>query len=434
MQRLGIVGTSIHRAPVDLLSALTLPREQRQETLKALAERCGFEELVYIATCNRVEFVFQQREERPLRSARNRILDHFFSERADVSFQPENFYLLGGDEAARHLFSVAASLDSLVIGEAQILGQVKEAFAESRSVGLVGGELQRLFQSAFHVGKKVRRGTDIGARKVSIVNLARECLAELVTSNPDVRVALVGSGEMTGKLAEALKGLGVKDLLFVNRTLAKAEPFADRWKGRAMSLADFLADPPRVDAVCTATAAPKAIFGRDEAERLMDAGAEARPFLFLDLAIPRDVSDEVACLAGVRLCHLGTLREMAQDNRRDRFRAADQAREIIDEEVERYHQHAMESALSPLVGDTQKLAREFAESGLETLLEGRLAHLSDEDKKAVRYWVLTKLVPNVLRLPVQSIARSADQEQVRGGGGAGGGVKVQGLRLAPPKC
>jgi len=211
MLRLGLVGVSIHDAPLELLSALTIPRAERDGVLKDLARSCGFSELVYLNTCNRVEFVFQTIEEQPLHSSRNRILDFFFRDSAGVQFQPENFHVAGGIETARHLFTVASALDSLVIGEAQILGQVKEAYTEAERIGLVGDELKRQFQAAFHCAKKVRRETEIGTKRVSMVSLAEECIREFVSRIGTPRVALVGVGAMAGKLAEAFRAQGVRD-------------------------------------------------------------------------------------------------------------------------------------------------------------------------------------------------------------------------------
>jgi glutamyl-tRNA reductase len=440
MLKTGVVGASIHQAPLELLSALTVAPENRDRRLSELKAAAGFSELVYLATCNRVEFIFQNLEDRPIHVSRNRILDFFFKDRQGVSFAPENFYVHSGIEAARHLFTVAAALDSLVIGEAQVLGQVKEAWSGATESGRAGDGLAPAFRAAFHCAKRVRRETEIGTHKLSMVSLAAEVIREFTREVPGARIAVVGAGAMTAKLAEAAQEAGAGALLFVNRTVAKIEELAGGH--RTMALEDFRNDPPAVDAVLTATSSPLAIFGREEAETLLHAGDPNRPFLFLDLAIPRDVADDVAQIANVRLWHLGTLRDLAGRNRRERFRAADRAREIVDEEVGRYHDKVVESMLSPLFGQTQDEAMAFAQSGLDALLAGRLEHLSPEDKESVRYWVLNKLVPGVVHLPLKALARSAsshgqpreDRATDRSVRVHADGVEVHGVRFAPPQC
>jgi len=436
MLRLGLVGVSIHKAPLELLSALTIPKENREATLKELARACGFDELAYLATCNRVEFAFATREETPQRISRNRILDFFFSDSTGVHFQPENFYVNGGVEAARHLFTVASALDSLVLGESQILGQLKEAYSEAESFSLVGEHLNRAFQAAFHCAKKVRRETEIGARRVSMVNLASDTIRTFAAEVGQCRVALVGVGPMTGKLAEAFRALGARDLYFVNRTAQRAVELAAQFQGTALSLADFLASPPPVDAVCTATSAQDVLFGIEETEKLLAADRLDRPFLYLDLAIPRDVAEDVTTISNVRVSNVETLRDLAQINRRERFRAADRAREIVNEEVGRFHKQVVETVLAPVFSDAHAQAHTFAESGLETLLGGRLEHLPQAEKDAIRYWVMTKLVPSVLHMPMKAIADYAGPEQwcCPEEKQCAGGIRVHGLRLAPPQC
>lgn len=443
MLRLGLVGVSIHNAPLELLSGLTIPRDERATRLRDLAATCGFEELVYTATCNRVEFVFRTTYDRPIHVSRNQILDFFFRGEKRVQFQPENFYFNQGVETARHLFTVASALDSLVIGEAQILGQVKEAFAAAEEIGLVGDGLRRVYQSAFRCAKKVRRETEIGAKRVSMVNLALGYINEFVEEAAATRVALVGVGPMTLKLAEAFTQLGAKNIVFVNRTLAKAEELARQWHGTAVTIDDFLDAPPPVDCICTATASPQPIFGQEETEAILAADDLNRPLLFVDLAIPRDVTDDVAGIANVRLCHLGTLRDLSQKNRRERFKAADRARDIIGEEVGRFHKEVVEITLAPLFDETQQQASDFAERGLDGLFNGKLANLNEADKEAIRYWVMNKLVPQVIHMPVKKIADYAgpqhwcgtDSQQQQQGQSRSSGILVHGLRLlAPPKC
>lgn len=410
MLRLGLVGISIHQAPLELLSALTIAREDRAEKLPLLAEACGFEEIAYVATCNRVEFFFKTVSDQPIARSRNLILDFFFRDKNSVPFQPENFYTHSGIEAARHLFTVAASLDSLVIGESQILGQIKDAFAEAEAGGLVGEDIRRLFRAAFRCARKVRRETELGTKKVSIISLASATIRDFVVDKPDCTVALVGVGPMTGKLAETFRMFGVRNLIFVNRTRENAVGLAHDWEGTAMSLDDFLSEPPRVDAVCSSTGSANAIFGREEVERLLAAGDVNRPLFFLDLALPRDVTRDVEEITNVQVYDLGSLKELSTINRRGRFQSADQARDIVDAEVQRYQRQLMEDLVAPMFNGSKVEAKTFAESGLESLFARKLEDLNDAQKEAIRYWVVNKLVPNVLHMPMKAIADSMEPE------------------------
>lgn len=442
MLKMGLVGASIHEAPLELLSALTIPAEDRVQKLAELASSAGFSELVYLATCNRVEFMFETVDDRPIHVSRNRILDFFFKGGSKVSFAPENFYSHSGIEAARHLFTVASALDSLVLGEAQVLGQVKEAWSSACDSKRAGSALLPAFNAAFRCAKRVRRETEIGTHRLSMVSLAAEVIREFGREVPGARVAIVGAGAMTAKLASAAREAGCGELLFVNRTVSKLDSLVQEAGGRATDLESFRTSPPAVDAVLTATSSPLAIFGREEAETLLSAGDPNRPFLFLDLAIPRDVADDVAGISNVRLWHLGTLRELAGKNRRERFRAADRAREIVNEEVLRYHGEVVEAVLAPLFGETHDRALAFAHSGLASLLEGRLEHLSESDKESLRYWVINKLVPGVVHLPLKALAKSAGSYGRPSGNAQASepvnvnadGVEVHGVRFAPPPC
>lgn len=444
MPKMGVLGASIHQAPLELLSALTLPEGVREQRLKELQEAAGFSELVYLATCNRVEFIFRTQEDRPIHVSRNQVLDFFFKRNHGVSFAPENFYAHRGIEAARHLFTVSSSLDSLVIGEAQILGQVKTAFGAALDAGRAGSGLAPIFRAAFRCARRVRRETEIGSNKLSMVSLASEVIREFVREVPGARMAIVGAGAMTAKLAEAAREAGANELVFVNRTVSKVEPLAGTH--RVLSLDEFRLQPPTVDAVLSATSSPTPIFGKTEAGLLLRAGDPNRPFLFLDLALPRDVADDVSEIANARVWHMGTLRELAGENRRERFRAADRAREIVDEEVIRYHDEVVEAMLSPMFEMTQAQAREFAITGLDALFSGRLEHLSLDDKESLRYWVLNKLVPGVVHFPMKALAKSAGSHSRPSADPStdtstdtqaethADGVEVQGVRFAPPKC
>lgn len=400
MESLGIVGVSIHSQNLNLMEQLTVAPEERASRLAALKLAADLSELVYLATCNRVEFVFTTSGGAPLTEVRNRILDFFFRDNKDVPFSPDDFSTKSGLEAVRHIFTVASALDSLVVGEAQILGQMKEAFANASDAGLSGEKLSRIFQHAFKVAKKVRTDTDLGKKSVSMISLVTSLIGEVIQTEGDVPVALVGAGEMTNKLAKFLADRHDTKLLFVNRTVEKAEKLAAQFGGRAMSLETFLAEPPQVRIISSATSSPEPIFTAETARKLIEKNDR---ILFVDLAIPRDVALDKDDKAGVDIYNISDLKQIAEHNRRQRFRDVDKAHEIVTGEVVSYHKAKIEEELRPVFSLSYEESKEFADKGLARLFETRLGHLSSEDRAIINYWV-DKLVSYASFLPARAMA------------------------------
>lgn len=400
MESLGIVGVSIHSQNLNLLEQMTIAPEMRVSKLEALKLSADLSELVYLATCNRVEFVFTTGETSHITDVRNRILDFFFRDHKDVSFSPNDFYVKSGLEAVRHIFTVASALDSLVVGEAQILGQMKDAYGFASDNALAGEKLSRIFQHAFKVAKKVRTDTDLGKKSISMISLVTSLIGEVIGQEGNIPVALVGAGEMSHKLARFLTGRNITNLLFVNRTVEKAEALAGQYGGRAVSLDDFLAQPPQVRIICTATSSPEPIFTTESAKQILASGG---PVLFVDLAIPRDVALDNLVDNRVSLYNISDLKQISEQNRRQRFRDVDKAHEIVSDEVINYHKGKIEEELRPVFTLSYEESKEFADKGLARLFETRLTHLSAEDQAIINYWV-DKLVSYASFLPARTMA------------------------------
>lgn len=400
MESLGIVGVSIHSQNLNLLEQLTIAAEERADRLSALKFSADLTELVYLATCNRVEFVFTTTSGANITDVRNRILDFFFRDNRETPFSPDDFLTTSGLEAVRHIFTVASALDSLVVGEAQILGQMKEAFAFASEHNLAGDKLSRIFQHAFKVAKKVRTDTDLGKKSVSMISLVTSLVGEVIQVEGTVPVALVGAGEMSNKLARFLVDRHETELLFVNRTIEKAEKLAAQFGGKAMSLDAFLAEPPAVRIVATATSSPEPIFTAESTARLREVNGR---LLFVDLAVPRDVSLQKDVENGIDIHNISDLKQVAEQNRRQRFRDVDKAREIVAGEVISYHKGKIEEELRPVFSLAYDESKDFADKGLARLFETRLGHLSAEDRAIITYWV-DKLVSYSSFLPARAMA------------------------------
>ncbi|MEZ5360311.1 MAG: glutamyl-tRNA reductase [Candidatus Zixiibacteriota bacterium] len=429
MQILGVIGTHINSQTkesqgVRLLGRLTIPQELRNDLLPKLKEYLGVDELVYLATCNRVEFVFSAEESVSITDVRNRILDFFFRDNPGISFSPNDFYAKSGIHAGRHLFSVASALDSLVIGEAQILGQIKDAYFFACENNLVGEQLTAIFQRVFKVAKKVRTETELGKKSVSMVSLATSLIQNIIADEGNIPVALIGVGEMTRKMAKYLIGRGITNITVVNRTEDKATALAKELNATGMSLDAFLTTPPAVRIVCTSTGSPEPLFTDDSVAELARVNSK---LLFIDLAIPCDVEIEKSVENGLEIYNIDDLKKISDKNRRQRFRDVDKANAIISNEIDQYRRCIVESELKPVFNLSYQEAREYADDGLERLFAKYLGHIDDKDRAQISRFV-EKLVGYTTFLPARTLAdriakspngtpqglsQFSDEEQVR---------------------
>ena len=281
---------------------------------------------------------------------------------------------------------MASSLESLVVGEDQILGQVREAHLQSRELGLVGRLLAPLFAAAIQVGREVRTKTDLSRNPVSVVALGVRALRdEFASTDEPPRVAIVGAGQ-TGRLAgHALRGEGWPVAIVVNRSLERAERLADELGARALTLTDFLRADERVDAIVSATSAPGLVFTAADLERLARDGRGTGPrFVGIDLAMPRAL--EPVHAEGFRVIDLEALRILAEKNRRLREQAATQAEAIVERKLATFERTLAERRVTSIAGEVLSETSEILEHELRDLPVGRLGHLSDDDLRRVERW------------------------------------------------
>lgn len=324
------LGVNHQTCPVAVRERLAVGRDEVPAALSELSA-AGLAGAAVISTCNRTEIVAEGSEDasaaiRAWLARRGSLdgsrLDEFLYEHRDA-------------EAARHLFRVASGLDSMVLGEPQILGQVKEAYQLARAAGTLGGSLERLFQHAFSVAKRVRTETRIGANPVSVafaaVRLAQRVYADLA----GVSVLLVGAGDTIELAARHLAESGVRRLVIANRTLKNAEALALRFGARAIGLADLAAQLSEADIVITSTASREPVVSRAMIEHAIRQRRH-RPMLIVDLGVPRDVEPAAADLADVFLYAVDDLARVIEDNLRSRREAAREADAIIDLSVEHF--------------------------------------------------------------------------------------------------
>jgi glutamyl-tRNA reductase len=404
ISKIACISTKLGKASIALLEALTIPEVLRKEKLEALKSHLGVTEILYLATCNRVEFmVITPIASTDVASLRNRILDFFFdkTESTDqTEFEPDNFRLFSGREAVKHIFEVASSLDSLVIGEAQILGQVKEAHRYCQDNGLSGNALDRLLSTAYKAAKIVRTDTDLGKRPVSMASLVGMRTDEILIENQEAVIAIIGSGPMTPKMADIIRKEHKNKIYFVNRTVAKVAPFAEKYDGQAVELTDFIEGKFKADIIITSTSSPEPIITSAGLRNLM---TDKNKIYAFDLAIPRDFEATLVDSDKLEIWNSEKLNILAQKNRRERFRLVDQAGRLLDEQVKQYIQKEITQMISPLFDSALDESMAMAQEGLSNLFKSKLSHLSSNDQELLVYWS-KKVLARACYLPAKQLA------------------------------
>lgn len=398
MNRIAIAGLSIHGTDLAGLERVRRPVTGAEAAfLRDLADELGASEAVLLATCNRVELAYAREEGDLPGPADLDVLARRLC--ADHDFLRARLQLRTGADAARHLFRVAASLDSLMLGEDQILAQVREAHARAADIGLTGPLLGPLFHHALAVGKQARAQTDLARHPVSLVNLALATLLE----RPDIvgaRIAVLGAGSMGALLARALKAAGLPPAVIVNRSLPAAQALAAECGARALALADFAAAQAPVDALVSATSAPGLVLDAAALVRLGAATPSGAPLLAVDLAVPRDLP--AVDHPSVRVVDLDALRGLAERNRALRASAAAQAEQLVERKVEVWAGRFADRRARHAVTELQQDAAQILERELAGLLGGRLARLPEDDRRAIERWARSTF-GRVMHVPVEAL-------------------------------
>ncbi len=396
----GVLGTSIWQQNMSLLERLTINRDERDEILPKLKAYLGVDELIFLSTCNRVEFIYAAGSEAGSSRLLHKLIDFFCRDGRKLSFFPNDFYHYSGREAITHLFRTVSSLESLVVGETQITGQFKQAYQDAVACGIAGPALDDLSRQALTVAKQVKRDTKIGVGAVSMASLASDQLETIVKGGQVPTIALVGSGEMTSKVARYVREMGKADLVFVNRTEDKAEQLADKFGGRAIALCDFQAEPMPVDAIVSATAAIEPVFDGGFLARLKKYG---RNVICVDLAIPRDFADVFGRDETVTLIDIHALKSRMQGNLRQKFVEAGKADEIVRRAVNRFVSDRIEVSLKPIFYDSYQESIELAREAIDDLFSNRKCKLPVEEKERVMRLV-TRLVGHSAFQPARLLA------------------------------
>ena len=395
--RLHVLGINHQTAPVRLRERVAFAADTVPAALATLRELPGVHEAALLSTCNRTELYAMADDDG------RAVAGWLASHPGDAGDLHAYLYHHSDTAAARHLFRVATGLDSLVLGEPQILGQVKDAWALARGAGTLGGTLDRLFQNAFATAKRARTETRIGANPVSVasaaVRLAQESFARLEAST----VLLVGAGETIELAARHLSEGRVQRLLVANRTLSHAQELASRYGGVALPLAELDRHLAEADIVLSATASREPVIGRDQVAAAL-ARRRHRPMLLLDLAVPRDIDPAAGELDDVFLHTIDDLERAIEDNRRSRRAAAAEAEAIVDLQVARFA-----SALQASLNDGPLRAlRAHGEAARDAALERARRQLATgHDPGVVVEQLAHALTNRLLHAPTAALREAA---------------------------
>jgi len=412
---LALIGVNHKTAPIALRERIAISRDDLPETTRALAALPGVTECMIVSTCNRVEILAAVEGSGVELSGF--IASHFG---LDAQVLAPHLYEHRDQEAVRHLFRVAASLDSMVVGEPQILGQVKEAFAVARATGTVAGQLEHLLQSAFAAAKKVRTETEIGSNSVSIASVAVELAKKIFGSLQGRTVFLVGAGKMSELAARHLVAQGASTILVTNRTLERAERMAERFTGsvvpKVLPWDELYEAAAQADIVISSTGAPYPIFRKEHAQQFLHK-RKNRPMFFIDIALPRDVEPEINNLEGIFLYDIDDLQAVAASHMEERSREAADAEALIAVEVERYQQKQKTVNIAPMIVGLQHRAEDLRQAELKRA-QARLGSLTPEQMAAVEA-MSRSLVNKFLHPTMQALKQAARESDV---------ARIEGIR------
>ncbi len=415
-QRLFVIGLSHRTAPVDVRETLALTEDRVRAQLEQVAQLSGGEAML-LSTCNRVELYAtlpSPLAEDPAPTSGSDDSRGMLAPFEDVllaghSSARRYLYHHVGDAALRHLFRVASSLDSLVIGEPQILGQVKAAYRLAQSVGTIASgrvdsPLGAAVPRAFSVAKRIRTETPIGRAAASVASVGVDLATQVFGNLRGHPVLLIGAGKMAELCARHLREAGADTVLIANRTRRRAEELAERLGGSAHELSELESLLTRAAVVVCSAGATQPLVTHDQVARVMRA-RRGRWLLFIDIAVPRDVEPSVGSLDNVYLYDIDALSDVAAGNRAERERAAAQAESIIEAELRRSRERLATADVTPVIKALRKKAQGIAQAEVARVVP-RLAGLSPRDRALVS-GLADAVVNKLLHEPLTALKRSA---------------------------
>jgi glutamyl-tRNA reductase len=394
------IGLNHTTAPLHLREQLAFNEEQARAALARLG--CGqsseaLSELIILSTCNRTELYAASSQ--PAEDS----LEAFLEEASGVprAVFHAHLYHYHNLEAARHLFEVAAGLDSLVIGEPQILGQVTRALELARGQGAAGAMLNRLFLAAIHAGKRARSETAISRNPASVSSLAAAVAEKGIGDLRRAHVVILGAGEMAELTVEALRKRGAGQIRVINRTLERARILAERWNAEASTFESLPQALSEADILIASTGAPHTLISAE----MLRAIGRTRPLVLIDIAVPRDIDPACADLPGITLYDIDSLNAQLEQSLAERLAEAPRVRTILEEELTRFAEYLRSLDLLPLIADLHQQAEQIRRAELEKTLR-RLPNLSESERQRIAA-LSEALVKKLLDLPTRRLRAEA---------------------------
>ncbi len=400
-----IVGLSHKTAPIEIRERLAFSESSLEEALHRVKELPEIREGLIISTCNRVE-IYANSSDNAQGPPR---LSKFLSEYHQIPLEQIQKYTYNytEQEAVHHLFRVASSLDSMVVGEPQILGQVKKAYQDALEHRATGGVLNRLFTRAFSVAKKVRTETGIANHAVSISFAAVELTKKIFGSLEEKLVMLIGAGEMAELAAKHLKSNGVREVLVTSRTYQRAEKMAEEFQGTPLPFDKYFDFLDKVDIVICSAAAPHYLIRPDKMEKVMKA-RKNQPMFFIDISVPRNIDPEINNIANVYLYDIDDLEKVVAVNIKERQKEAIKAEEIVKREVRQFCQGLENLEVVPIIKSLKEKMEGIRKKELEKSLS-RLKELSPEQKEALEA-LTSSIINKILHDPITQLKKQESGE------------------------
>lgn len=397
------IGLNHTSASVQLRERLNFSEDQIRASLARMT--CGniptpLSEMVVLSTCNRIE-IYAASSQLAFEE-----LEVFLSDTHGVpveEFRP-HLYRLKDKEAVRHLYEVAAGLNSLVIGEPQILGQVTKALELARGQNAAGPMLNRLFQAAIHTGKRARTETGISRNPASVSSLAASVAERAVHPISEAKVVIVGAGEMAELAVEALRKRGANRILVVGRTLERAQDLVQRWNAHATTFENIHNALASADILISSTSAPHIIITNEMVRDAMNKRGP-RPLVLIDIAVPRDIDPDANDLPHVQLYDMDSLNEHLEHSLAERMGEVPQVQSIVDEEVAEFETYRSSLEMIPIIADMRKQAEDIRQSVLKKSLS-RMPDLTEEERDRIEA-MTQALVKKILEAPTQRLRAEA---------------------------
>ncbi|OGP75805.1 MAG: glutamyl-tRNA reductase [Deltaproteobacteria bacterium RBG_16_49_23] len=399
-----VIGLNHKTAPIEIRECLAFPEDKMEEALSTMHALPSLKENMLLSTCNRVEiFAISREAEKTVQD-----LKHFLSGYHNLPLKEfeKSLYLFIGEEAVRHIFRVASSLDSMVVGEPQILGQMKSAYTiatESQTSGII---LHRLLHKAFHVAKRVRTETKISNSAVSVSSVAVE-LAEKIFGTLEQRaVLLIGAGEMSELAARHLVAGGVEKILVTNRTYDRAVTLAQEIKGEALRFEEMALGLKRADIVISATDSSQYLIRHDQIAKVMKERKQ-KPIFFIDIADPRDVEPGVGDIENVYLYNIDDLQKVSNENIKDREKEAQKAEAIVRDEVAKFVAWHQSLEITPTIVALRKKFDQIRNKELEKTFSLH-PNFSEKERKSMEA-LTSSIINKILHAPLTRLKRTDEE-------------------------